>query len=152
MMTHHNLDPYPEPKDKTPIYINEPWLTDKTRIEYPIGVDPDTEEADNVRIYAPIDLNRKAILRRLDRIIACYGEANEGNEMEYDSDVNMLVSQIEIYDQIWYVRHTPSGNRHSDEAVSLVKEFVARLEDISDGCAECFPFEMIDKLKEEYLS
>ncbi len=110
------------------------------------------EEADNVRIYAPIDLNRKAILRRLDRIIASYGEANEGNEMEYDSDVSMLVSQIEIYDQICYVRHTSSENSHSDEGVSLVKEFVARLEAIPDGCAECFSFELIDKLKREYFS
>ena len=151
-MIHHNLDPYPEPRDKTPIYINEPWLTDKTRMEYPIGVDSDSEEADNVRIYAPIDLNRKAILRRLDRIIVAYGEANERNEIEYDSDVNMLVSQIEIYDQIWYVRHTPSDNRHSDEAVSLVKEFVSCLEAIPDGCEEYFPFERIDELKEEYLS
>ena len=151
-MTHYNLDPYPDPKGKTPIYINEPWLTDKTRMEYPIGVDSDTEETDNVRIYAPIDLNRKAILRRLDRIIACYGEANERNEMEYDSDVRMLVSQIEIYEQIWYVRHSPSENRHSDEAVSLVKEFVARLEAIPDGCAVYFPFELIDDLKEEYLT
>lgn len=134
-MTHHNLDPYPVPKDKTPIYINEPWLADKTRIEYPIGVAPDTEEVDNVRIYAPIDLNRRAILRRLDRIIASYGEAHEGNEIEYDSDVSMLVSQIEIYDQIWYVRYTPPENSHSDEGVSLVKEFVARLEEIPDGYA-----------------
>ena len=72
--------------------------------------------------------------------------------MEFDSDVGMLISQIEIYDQIWYVRHTPLENRHSDEAVSLVKEFVARLGAIPDGCAVYFPFELIDELKEKYLT
>jgi len=41
--------------------------------------------------------------------------------------------------------------RHSEKAVQLVKEFILILEDIPDGCAECFPFETIDKLKEEYL-
>lgn len=38
------------------------------------------------------------------------------------------------------------------DAISLVEEFVVRLEDISDGCAERFPFEAIDELKQEYLS
>ena len=27
-MERHSLDPYPMPKDKTPLYINEPWLID----------------------------------------------------------------------------------------------------------------------------
>lgn len=31
------------------------------------------------------------------------------------------------------------------------KEIVTRLEEIPDGCAECFPFELIDELKREYL-
>lgn len=50
------------------------------------------------------------------------------------------------------MRRTPSENSHSDEGVSLVKEFVARLVAIPDGCAECFPFDLIDELKKEYLS
>ena len=25
---HHDLDPYPIPKEKSPLYINEPWLVD----------------------------------------------------------------------------------------------------------------------------
>jgi hypothetical protein len=24
-MEHHNLDPYPEPREKAPLYVNEPW-------------------------------------------------------------------------------------------------------------------------------
>ena len=66
-------------------------------------------------------------------------------------DVEMLISQIEIYDQIWYVRHIPKDGEHSMEARDLVEEFIAKLEEIPDGGAECFPFEVIDRLKEEYL-
>ena len=64
----------------------------------------------------------------------------------------MLVSQIEIYDQIWYVRHMPENGEHSQEAADLVREFIARLEEIPEGSAEIFPFELIDTLREEYLS
>jgi len=45
----------------------------------------------------------------------------------------------------------PEEGRHSREAKELVEEFVAMLENIPDGCAECFPFETIAKLKWEYL-
>ena len=53
-MNHHQLDPYPIPKEKDPLYINEPWLLDKTLLEYPSRKEPD-ENDDNVRIYAPLD-------------------------------------------------------------------------------------------------
>ena len=46
----------------------------------------------NVRIYVPLDISRDLILRRLDRIILQYGEANEGNEGDFSTDVNMLIS------------------------------------------------------------
>ena len=94
LMEHHRLDPYPIPKDKTPLCINEPWLIDKSLLEYPPRREPDEKE-DNVRIYVPMDLNRAAILRRLDRVIAHYGEATEENEMEFSVDVGMIVSQVE---------------------------------------------------------
>ena len=80
-----------------------------------------------------------------------YKKANEANELEFCADVNMLIYQIEIYDQVWYVRHMPEEGRHSREAKELVEAFVAILENIPDGCAECFPFETIDELKREYL-
>ena len=32
----------------------------------------------------------------------------------------MLVAQIEIYDQIWYVRHMPKEGEHSAEAIYLL--------------------------------
>ena len=76
-----------------------------------------------------------------------------------DSDVYRLVSQIEIYDQVWRIRDgdmTVDKNGricgHSRKAIQLVREFIEILEKIPDGCAELFPFELIDELKEEYLT
>ena len=86
-------------------------------------------------------------MRRLNSIIYRYGEANEENEMDFSQDVSMLISQIEIYDQIWYGRHMPDEGEHSAKAQNLVREFIERLEEIPDGCAETFPFEMIDELR-----
>ncbi|WP_049962412.1 hypothetical protein [Oribacterium sp. FC2011] len=149
-MEHHDIDPYTLPRDKQAIYINEPWLVDKTLLELPIHPEPE-EEKDNIRVYVPLDINKEAILRRLDRVIVQYGEANEYNESEFSVDVDRLVSQVEIYDQIWSIRYVPEEGKHSAEAVELVKEFVERLRDIPDGCAECFPFETIDELSREYL-
>ena len=117
------------------------------------AVNPENE-VDNIRIYLPMDLNRKAILRRLKDLIYQYGEANEENELAFGADVDRLVSQIEIYDQIWYVRHLPNNinkQKHSYEAIELVKEFIEVLKEIPDGCAERFPFDTIDELESEYL-
>ena len=38
----------------------------------------------------------------------------------------------------------------SDEGVKLAKAFIVELEKIPDGCAELFPFELIDELKRDY--
>lgn len=149
-MTHHRLDPYPIPKDETPLYINEPWLIDKSLLEYPIHIGPE-EEDDNVRVYVPFELNKEAILRRLDRVIAHYGEANENNEMDFSVDVGMILSQVEVYDQVWYVRNMPEDGKHSNEVVELIREIVERLKAIPDGCAERFPFDDIAELEQEYL-
>ena len=150
-MEHHRLDPYPIPREKTPLCINEPWIVDKSLLEYPHHIEPEEQE-DNVRVYVPLDLNKKAILRRIDRVIVQYGEATEENEMEFSIDINMILSQLEIYDQIWSVRHMPEEGEHSLESKELVREIIARLEEIPDGGAECFPFEKIEELKGEYLS
>ena len=50
-----------------------------------------------------MDLNKDAILRRLDNIIELYGEAREDNEIKFSIDMGMIISQLEIYDQIWFV-------------------------------------------------
>ncbi|WP_418471817.1 hypothetical protein [Eubacterium sp.] len=149
-MEHHTLDPYPVPKEKAPLYVNEPWLIDKSLDCYKPCREPE-DKPDNIRVYIPLDINHNAILRRLDRIIAFYREVNWKNEMDFNEDVSMILSQLEIYDRIWYIRHMPQEGEHSKEGITLVKEFVARLEAIPDGCAEKFPFDMIEELKREYL-
>lgn len=40
-MEHHILDPYPIPKEKAPLYVNEPWLVDKTRLDIAQNSEPD---------------------------------------------------------------------------------------------------------------
>ena len=61
------------------------------------------------------------------------------------------IHQIEIYDQIWFVRsRTKHISGHSAEAVALVRQFVAELEDIPDGCSELFPFDLIKRLRDEF--
>ena len=152
-MEHHTLDAFPNPKDKPPLYGNEPWLIDRS-MEWIMetGYMPEPlPDDDNIRIYIPMDLNKNAILRRLDYIIHHYKEANEKNEMDFSCDVVNLINQIEIYDQIWFVRHMPEEGKHSAEAIELVKEFIEYLEDIPDGCAEVFPFSTIEKLRREFI-
>ncbi len=61
-----------------------------------------------------------------------------------------MIAQIEVYDQIWFVRHMPKSGDHSNEAKVLVKEFIEKLEQIPDGGAELFPFETIEELKREF--
>ena len=95
-MYHHTLDPYPIPKDKSPLYVNEPWLIDKTLPDYHIAPEPDNND-DNVRIYVPIDLNNDAILRRLDRLIVHYEEANG---FEFTNDVN--ITRLCFYAELIY--------------------------------------------------
>ena len=151
----HPLDVYPEPKEQTPLFINEPWLIDKYLFDYgPRNRETEPEE-DNIRVYIPLDLNREAILRRLQNTIYKYQEANEDNESDFSSETAMLIEQIAIYDKIWYNRTKEESDKtnakqHSQKAISLVKEFIKLLESIPDGCAECFPFETIDELKREY--
>lgn len=67
-------------------------------------------------------------------------------------DINKIKDgeQKEIEDPA--LTQMPKKGEHSREAKELVTEIIARLEDIPDGCAECFPFELIDELKQEYLT
>lgn len=145
------LDPYPIPKEESPLFINVPWLVDASiDVECSSSTQPEAEN-DNRRVYIPIDLNKKAILRRLDEIIRRYGSATERNELDFSLDVRRLLYQVDIYDRIWFVRYMPENKKHSHEGISLIQDFVKRLEEIPDECAECFPFEMIEELRNEYL-
>lgn len=79
-------------------------LIDDTVMDYTDGRQGELEKPDNIRIYVPLDLNADAIIRRLNAIVSFYGEATEENEFNFSIAVSKLLSQIEIYDQIWNVR------------------------------------------------
>ena len=145
-MKHHNLDIFPIPKDV--LYINEPGMIDESICEE--RKEPE-DEPDNVRIYIPMDLNRNAILRRLGDIIHKYGFYSEANEMPFGIEVSQVISQVEIYDQVWHARHYSPDRKHSIEATKLIEEIVQQLKEIPDHCSECFPFNLIEELETEYL-
>ena len=96
-MEYHDIDIVPIPKDKKPNYINEPWLIDSSLM----SVDPECPkeklkepdgEKDNIRFYVPLDINRKAILRRLRWVICKYKGANEDNEIVFSLEVDDLIT------------------------------------------------------------
>jgi hypothetical protein len=151
MTYHHRIDPKPVPEQVS--YINEPWLVDETKMPMQEGKFRPEElidkSSDNVRVYIPLDINHAAVIRRLYAVIQKYGEANEENEFAFEADVCRLVAQVEIYDQIHYLRGNMEG-KHSEEARTLIRDFVGQLKEIPDGSAELFPFELIDELEEEY--
>lgn len=147
-MTHHKLDIKPVPEQV--LYVNEPELID--RLLFNLRPDKPEEQVDNIRIYVPLDLNREAIIRRLEDIIEVFEEVNYNNEGNFYVTVGMLIQQIEIYDQIWTVRNLSDSNKHSKKTVELVEEFIAVLESIPDKCAEYFPYDVIEDLRKEYLT
>lgn len=151
---HHTLDVYPNPREKKPLYINEAWMIDDTLPVTPEQTTPPEEEPDNIRMYIPLDVNKKSVLRRLEAIIQEYGAATERNEFCYEIEVERLFMQVEVYDQMWYARQMPSDwqtQKHSAEGIALAKAFVDRLERIIDIDSEKFPFRMIREIKEEFF-
>ena len=161
---HHKLDIHPIPADV--LYVNElslageaPYetkqdvdkaLTGKTRSKG--GILPD----DNVRIYVPMDLNADIIMWRLYSLQNLLGSPTEKNESAYSSGVSMAISQLEIYDQVWVARKLEDavqkedgGVRHSRQGIELAKQMVKYLEE-NEGNAECFPYDQIEELREEF--
>ena len=94
---------------------------------YGSGKQEEESQADHIRVYVPLDLSADAILRRLRFLIFRYKEANEQNEFDFSVDVGRLVSQIEIYDQVWFTREgrtraisdDSESEKHSSKAVEL---------------------------------
>ena len=154
-MNHHNIDICPEPKNVSVRYVNEPELVDKTLYEY-----CETDEAmrnidkteDNIRVFVPLDINKGAIIRRISSVIQLYSEATEENEMSFASGIQSVISQLEIYDQIWFVREYSGKGKHSRKAVVLAENIIKKLEDIPVIDAELFPTDIIEELTEEYLT
>ena len=103
-MGHHTLDEFSIPKEKQPIFINEPWLIDRSLdwiMETGYTAEPLPDEG-NIRVYIPMDISKESILRRLAWIFQKNGAVSFWkNESDFSSDVDRLVSQIEIYNQYW---------------------------------------------------
>ena len=78
-----------------------------------------------------------------------YGDVSEANEAPFRSEVETLVSQVEIYDQVWFVRDGDSGNHHSGKATAIVKEMCLWLVE-HPGCGETFPMDLVEELRREY--
>lgn len=135
-----------------PIYVDEPWLIDQSMLEnYASEMAKTAAGEDNIRVYIPLDINRRAIRRRLNAVIIRYGEVSEKNECEFSTDVDMVLSQLEIYDRILCERGASKAGNHSAKVVDIVREAISVLEEVPDGCACQYPFETIAELKREYL-
>ena len=148
---HHNLDVYPIPRERQPRYINEPSLIDPTLDEYEIGKQF-SDEPDNKRIYVPLDINEKSVLRRIDAVIGFFGDATFANEMSYMNCIGHIISQVEIYDQLWFVREMSSSpdGKHSKKGIELITKIVKRLEDIEALDSEIFPMCYASDLKKAF--
>ena len=109
----------------------------------------DTVYQDHIRVYVPLDISREAILRRIQCIYNRLGSPSWENESDFISEIGGIISQLEIYDQIWFARQGDSGNGHSKYATMLADEIIKVLEE-DEGCAEMFPYEMFEELKTEY--
>ena len=114
------------------------------------GILPD----DNVRIYVPLDLNSDQILNRIQQIYRVMGSPDDMNEMEFSYAVGKIISQLEIYDQIWVARDLRNAVKvkehlHSKKGIELAKKIInILLED--EGCVESFPYDIVDRLKTEF--
>lgn len=161
---HHKLDIHPIPTDV--LYANElslagealyetkqdmdKALTGKTKSNG--GILPD----DNVRIYVPMDLNTDIIMWQLYSLRSTLGYSTEKNESAYCSGVGKVISQLEIYDQVWAARNLEDtvqkedgGVRHSYQGIEFAKQIVKYLEEI-EGTAECFSYDEIQELREAF--
>lgn len=148
--THHSLDVYPVPREKQPMYINEPKLIDPTIDDY---CAPEfSNEPDNMRVYIPLDINAKTVLRRINAVIDYFGVATLENELDYMGCIERIIKQVEIYDQRWFIREMASSpdGKHSKKAVDLIEQIVRRLETVEDADSEIFPMCYIQDLKAEF--
>ena len=125
------------PTDSKPLYLDEEWLIDPYFNDALDELFKPKVQDDLVKVFIPLNLSQYTILRRLDNIIDDFGAASEDNEYDYSSAGDRLSLE---------------EGKHSEYAIKLAKKIIDKLEDIPDHCAECFPFETIENLTDEYLS
>lgn len=160
---HHDLDITPIPEKV--LYINELEIADyscnyELQEQYDQALTGKTKSQggilpeDNVRIYVPLDLNADQILYRLHYVYYVLGSPDESNESEFESRVRNIALQLEIYDQVWCARNADqtiekNGKLHSRKGMDVAQKFVDILME-DEGCAECFPYEIVEELKETF--
>lgn len=54
-------------------------------------------------------------------VLYAFGDATEDNELDYSALLGRVISQIEIYNQVWFVRNMPSCGKHCDEEWLLLE-------------------------------
>lgn len=161
---HHKLDIHPIPEEV--LYVNElslvgnvPYET-KRDMERAVTGKKKSEggilPADNVRIYAPMDLNADSIMWRLYSLYDVLGYPTESNESAYCVGVRRVIDQLEICEQVWTARNIEESIqkengevRHSRKRIELAGKIAQYLED-NEGIAECFPYDEVEELKREF--
>ena len=91
------------------------------------------------------------IMFRVRRLYDTLGYPTEKNESAYSTVIERIISQLEIYDQVWSVRDLAHsiqkeqpGVRHSQQGIALARKIVDYLE-LHNGCAECYPYDTIEE-------
>lgn len=132
----------------------ESFLADRGCTESMGGGLPD----DNVRLYVPLDINEDEIMQSVYSLYCMLGSPTEYNEMQYFSGMNKVLAKLELYDQL-HCRHnfdqvslnTETGEMHCRSAAVLAKKIKCLLLE-DEGCAEMYPYEIIEKLDQIYQS
>lgn len=85
-----------------------------------------------------------------------FGNPTEENESALTAEVGKLVSQLEIYDQVWTVRdlknayrNTPEGVLHCSQGKELAQKFIDVLME-NEGTGDSFPYSIVNELREEF--
>ena len=149
------LDVEPIPSDV--LYVNDLSLVKGNLNNSEMAIKGITEEQggvlpnDNVRIYAPIDINGECLISNLSSLFYSLGTPTENNEFLYSREVSLLIKYLEIYDQVWCTRDFDNtviikGKHHSKKAIAIATQMITILNK-KEGCAELFPYDEIDELE-----
>lgn len=88
---YHNLDK--KPNLENVLCINEPDLTDGIISYLRIRQLEMKSQADNIRVYSPLDLVADAFMLHFSSLVFRYYEANEENDFDIFGDVLMIIKK-----------------------------------------------------------
>lgn len=149
MTTKHKITNIPTTANEPAVFVNEPVLTDSA-----IETESDLPEdvPGNIRIYVPIDINYFSIIRKLSTVIHRYGnKVTFDNETRFVCEVEQVLSLVEIYNQIMCERNHTESDIYCAEVLEMIQHIINRLEEIENIDSECFPFDMLHRLKKKYF-